>query len=312
MAGPTAPSGAPWEPRDVSLLQVWLAGFGAVAALMVATWVASLFLRDASLVDRVWGLAFVVASWTHLVVSGDPTPRGWLVASLVTVWGVRLSAHIWLRNRGHGEDKRYRAMRARNPHWFPVRSLVTVFLLQAVLATVIGLPLLAAITTTTPRTLGWFDAAGVVLWLVGFVYEALSDRQLERFLADPANAGRVMDRGLWRNTRHPNYFGDTVVWFAHLAFALAVGAWWAAVGTFLMAFLIVRVSGVALTDRAMAAGSRREGYEEYVATTNAFFPGPRRRRRAVAPSTEVATPVAPVAPDASVEPVTLEGPLADD
>ena len=262
----------------MSLLQVWLSGLGVVAAMMAATWLASLLQRDASLVDRVWGLAFVVLAWTYLAVGGDPTPRGWLVTALVTVWGLRLSIHITLRNRHHGEDKRYRVMRARNPRWFPVRSLVTVFLLQAVLAAVISLPLLAAITTTAPLELGWFDLAGVVLWVVGFVFEALGDLQLTRFLADPANANRVMDRGLWRYTRHPNYFGDTVVWVSHLAFALAVGAWWSSVGTLLMAFLIVRVSGVAMLDRTMTSGSRREGHAEYVATTNAFLPGPRRRR----------------------------------
>ena len=263
----------------MSLLQVWLAGLAAVAVMMAGTWVVSLVQRDASLVDRVWGLAFVVLVWTYLAVGADPTPRAWLVVALVTVWGLRLSIHITLRNRHHGEDKRYRAMRARNPHWFPVRSLVSVFLLQAALAAVIALPLLAAVTTTTPIALGWFDLAAVVLWVIGFTFEALGDLQLTRFLADPANANRVMDRGLWRYTRHPNYFGDTVVWFSHLAFALAVGAWWAAVGTFLMTFLIVRVSGVALTDRNMTVGSRREGHAEYVATTNAFLPGPRRRRR---------------------------------
>jgi steroid 5-alpha reductase family enzyme len=153
---------------------------------------------------------------------------------------------------------------------------VTVFLLQAVLAWLISVPLLAAVTLSGP-SLGLLDALGVLLWAIGFTFEALGDQQLARFLADPSNRGRVMDGGLWRWTRHPNYFGDTVVWWSFLAFALAVGAWWAAAGTLLMSFLIVKVSGVALTDQRMGRkGSSREGYDEYVRRTNAFFPGPRK------------------------------------
>jgi len=255
----------------------WVAGLGTAAVLLAVTWVASLVRRDASIVDRVWGLAFVVLAWTYAVVDGRWTPRAVLAVALVTVWGMRLAGYITWRNWGHGEDPRYAAMRARDPDRFPRRSLATVFLLQAVLAWLVSLPLLAAVTRGT-GALGWFDLIAGLLWLVGFGYETVGDAQLARFLGDPANRGRVMDRGLWRNTRHPNYFGDTVVWWAYLLLALATGAWWAVLGTGLMTFLIVRVSGVALTDRRMGrAGSTRAGYDEYVRRTNAFFPGPRRR-----------------------------------
>jgi len=126
--------------------------------------------------------------------------------------------------------------------------------------------------------LGWLDLLGVLVWTVGFVFESVGDQQLARFLADPTNRGRVMDRGLWRYTRHPNYFGDTMVWWGYLLIALAVGAWWAVVGTVLMTYLIVNVSGLALTERRMGRpGSTREGYDEYIRRTNAFIPGPRRR-----------------------------------
>jgi steroid 5-alpha reductase family enzyme len=260
----------------VTLVQVWLSGLGAAAALMVVTWIASLVRRDASLVDRVWGLAFVVLAWTYVLVGDIGTSRAALVLVLATVWGLRLSVFITWRNWGHGEDPRYAAMRARRPASFPIRSLVTVFLLQAVLAWLISAPLLAA-TTLSGSSLGWLDALGVGLWIIGFTFEALGDAQLSRFLADPTNRGKVMDRGLWRYTRHPNYFGDTVVWWAYLAFALSVGAWWAVSGTLLMTYLIVKVSGVALTDQRMGRpGSTREGYDEYVRRTNAFFPGPRK------------------------------------
>ncbi len=260
----------------MSLVAVWLTGLAAASALMVAVWVASLVQRDASLVDRVWGLAFVVLAWTYWLVGAAPGPRPTLALVLVTVWGLRLTAFITWRNWGHGEDPRYAAMRARRPGTFAARSLVTVFLLQAVLAWLISAPLLAAVAVAGGDR-GVLDAVAVALWMVGFVFEAGGDWQLSRFLADPANRGKVMDRGLWRYTRHPNYFGDTVVWWSFLGLALAVGAWWGVAGTLLMTFLIVRVSGVALTERRMGRdGSRREGHDEYVRRTNAFFPGPRK------------------------------------
>ena len=260
----------------MALWQVWLSGLGAAAVLMVVVWVGSVVRTDASLVDRVWGLAFVVLAWTYAAVDGTWDARTLLTLTLVSVWGLRLSVFITWRNWGHGEDARYAAMRARRPDTFTARSLVTVFLLQAVLAWLVSVPLLAAVAIDG-GALGLLDALAVGVWAVGFVFEAGGDWQLSRFLADPANRGRVMDRGLWRYTRHPNYFGDTVVWWAFLLLALAVGGWWGAAGTLLMTFLIVRVSGVALTERRMGrTGSRREGHDEYVRRTNAFFPGPRR------------------------------------
>jgi len=261
----------------MALWQVWLTGLGTAALLMVLTWVGSVVQRDASLVDRVWGLSFVVLAWTYAVAAGVWDARTLLALALVSIWGLRLSVFITWRNWGHGEDARYAAMRARRPDTFTRRSLVTVFLLQAVLSWLVSVPLLAA-TAVEGGDLGVLDALAVLVWTVGFVFEAGGDQQLARFLADPANRGKVMDRGLWRYTRHPNYFGDTTVWWSFLLLALAVGAWWGAAGRLLMTWLSVRVSGVALTERRMGrAGSTREGYEEYVRRTNAFFPGPRRR-----------------------------------
>jgi steroid 5-alpha reductase family enzyme len=259
----------------VAIWQVWLVGLGTITTMMIVTWVVSLVRRDASIVDRVWGLTFVVAAWTYAHFADPPTARTWLVLGLVTVWGFRLAGYITWRNWGDGEDKRYQAMRRKNPDSFAVRSLVTVFLLQGVLAWIISLPLLAATYSGTPEGLTWLDGLGVAVWLVGFVFEAGGDWQLSRFLADPANRGKVNDRGLWRYTRHPNYFGDTTVWWGYFLFALATGAWWAFVGSLVMTFFIVKVSGLALTEKNMSkGGSKREGYDEYVRRTNAFFPGP--------------------------------------
>ena len=256
--------------------QIWLAGLGGVLALMLATWVASVVRRDASLVDRVWGLGFVVLVAVYALLGDGASARSWLVVALVSIWGLRLSGYLTWRNWGEGEDKRYQAMRRRTSGSFAARSLVTVFGLQAVLAWLISLPLLAAATAREPTALTWLDGLGVALWLVGFVFEAGGDWQLSRFLADPANRGTVMDRGLWRYTRHPNYFGDTMLWWGYFLIALATGAWWAAVGSALMTIFIVRVSGLALTERNMARSSR-EGHEAYVRRTNAFFPGPPKR-----------------------------------
>ncbi len=261
----------------MELWQIWLVGLGTVSALMLATWVASLVRRDVSLVDRVWGLAFVVLVWTYAIAAETWTPRTWLIAALVTVWGLRLSIYLTWRNWGHGEDQRYQAMRRRSPDTFALRSLLTVFALQGVLAWVISLPLLAAAVGDAPETLIWLDLVGVAVWAVGLYFEAVGDWQLSRFLADPANRGRVMDQGLWRYTRHPNYFGDTVVWWAFFLVALSTGAWWAALGSVVMTLFIVKVSGVALTDRRMGRDkSKRKGYDEYVRRTNVFFPGPPR------------------------------------
>ncbi len=192
---------------------------------------------------------------------------------LVAVWGLRLALYLARRNFGHEEDRRYQKIRQRNEPGFTWKSLYLVFGLQAVLAWVISLPLLGAIAGDA-SPLGWLDYAGAALWLVGLYFEAVGDWQLTRFKADPANAGQVMDQGLWGLTRHPNYFGDFCVWWGFGLIALAAGAWWALLGPVLMSVLLLRVSGVTLLERDI--GKRRPGYAEYIRRTNAFFPGPRR------------------------------------
>ncbi|MDX1510926.1 MAG: DUF1295 domain-containing protein [Nitriliruptorales bacterium] len=255
--------------------EVALAGGLAALAVMVVTWLASLVQRDVSLVDRVWGLGFVAMAWTY-AVAVDGGSRILLAAVLITVWGLRLSVYITARNWGDGEDPRYAAMRAKRPDTFAVRSLVTVFVLQGALAWLVALPLYG-IAISGPDDLGWLDVIGVAIWAVGFTFEAVGDWQLSRFLGDEANRGRVLDTGLWRWTRHPNYFGDATMWWGIGVIGLAAGAWWGLVGPALMMVLIVKVSGVALTDRNMAGKSKREGHAAYVARTSAFFPRPPRK-----------------------------------
>ena len=246
----------------------WLLGVAAVA------WAWSVVIRNVTLVDTLWSLMFLLAAVVYAYATLPAEPRTVLLLVLVTLWAIRLAAYLGVRTLGHAEeDARYQAIRRRNEPGFAWKSLYLVFGMQAVLAWVISLPLLGAIAGE-PRPLGALDAIGVALWLVGFTFETVGDWQLARFKADPASAGRVMDRGLWRYTRHPNYFGDFCVWWGFYAIALAAGAWWSIVGPVIMSVLLLRVSGVALLERHI--GKRRPGYAEYVRRTNAFFPGPRR------------------------------------
>ena len=248
----------------------------AVAGCMGALWLLSLALRNASIVDVFWGLGFVViAALSLLRTPGDGTPRRWLLAAMVGLWGLRLAGHLLWRNAGHGEDPRYQAMRR---HWgarFWWVSLASVFALQGVLMWIVSLPVqLGLFAPGGP--LGALDALGALLFAQGLFFETLGDWQLARFKADPANAGRVMDRGLWRFTRHPNYFGDVCVWWGIFAVALATpyGSW-SVVGPALMSFLLLRVSGVPMLERSI--GKRRPDYARYAERTSAFLPRPPRR-----------------------------------
>jgi steroid 5-alpha reductase family enzyme len=232
-------------------------------------WVVSVLVRDASIVDPSWGLAFVLIGWTAWLASEDPGSRQTLIAVLVTMWGLRLSLFLAVRNLGHGEDYRYQAMRRRWGKRFPLISLGTVFVLQAVLAWIVSLPV--QVTMANPGGPGWLAGIGVALWAIGLFFESVGDWQLARFKSDPVNTGRVMDRGLWRYTRHPNYFGDFTVWWGIFLVAfVGMSMWWTVIGPLLMSTLLLRVSGVALLEKTIT--SRRPGYEEYVRRTNAFFP----------------------------------------
>jgi len=198
--------------------------------------------------------------------------RGTLVLALVAIWALRLSLHITVRNWGESEDYRYRTIRKNNEPGFAFKSLYIVFGLQGVLAWLIALPLLPAITSNT--ALNVLDIAAVLLWLVGFVFEAGGDYQLARFKAREDSKGKVLETGLWRYTRHPNYFGDFCIWWSFYLFAVASGGWWSIASPLLMSFLLLKVSGVAMLESTIA--ERRPEYANYIRNTNAFFPGPRK------------------------------------
>jgi len=243
-----------------------------ILAAMLALWFASVRLRDASIVDLFWGTGFALAAWTAALATGalEPSrPRALLALAAVTLWGLRLSWHLFRRNVGHGEDRRYQAMRAGHGERFWLVSLFTVFLLQGALVLLISLPLQAAISAPA-APLGLLDLVGLAVFAAGFLFEAVGDAQLRRFKADPASRGQVMDRGLWRYTRHPNYFGDALLWWGFGLLGVAAGVPWTLLSPAVMTFLLLRVSGVAMLERDI--GDRRPGYRAYVARTSAFFP----------------------------------------
>lgn len=255
-----------------SSADVMLVSALAIVVLMGTTWVVSVVVKNASIVDIVWGLGFVVVGWVSFGIGDGDDVRGWVLAVLVSLWGLRLAGYLGRRNLGHGEDYRYRAMRKRWGARFPVISLVTVFLLQGVLMWVVSLPLQLGQVEQTPG-FGPIGTMGVLVWAVGLFFEAVGDAQLRRFKGDPANEGRVMSTGLWRYTRHPNYFGDSVVWWgiAIVAAEAGVGVF-GFIGAAVMTFLLLRVSGVALLEKSLR--KRKPEYEQYARVTSAFFPRP--------------------------------------
>lgn len=245
--------------------------YAGVSLLVVAVvfWIVSLLRNDVSIVDSLWSLMFLVVALVYAAMSEAGGPRELLIHVMVAVWALRLSGYITWRNRGEGEDFRYQEIRANNQPGFRYKSLYIVFIFQAVLAWIISLPLAAAISGQTD--IGFLDYAGIALFAIGLFFEAVGDLQLSRFRREPANKGKVLDTGLWRYSRHPNYFGNFTIWWGLYLIALSAGGWWTVVSPLLMAFLLLKVSGVALLEKDI--NERRPQYEQYIRRTNAFFPG---------------------------------------
>ncbi|WP_410809710.1 DUF1295 domain-containing protein [Micromonospora sp. 067-2] len=248
---------------------------GAALAVVLVAFVVGVVTGQHKVVDVAWGAGFAAVAITGLWLSaghGDPANR-WLVTALTVVWGLRLSVHIGLRARGTGEDPRYEEMLARAKGSRNAYAFRMIYLLQGVTLWFVSLPVQVAQYHDGPLT-GW-AAIGIALWLVGFAFETIGDAQLARFRADPASHGRVLDTGLWRYTRHPNYFGDACVWWG--LFALACLAWpgpLTVLSPLLMTYLLVRKTGKPLLERHLAR--TRPGYAEYVARTSGFLPWPPR------------------------------------
>jgi steroid 5-alpha reductase family enzyme len=247
----------------------------AVAVLMLLTWAVSVRIKDVSIVDPVWGLAFVVVAIVAALAGAGDQGRRTLLLGLTAAWGLRLGLHLTRRKLGDPEeDGRYARMRRKQGERFTLWSVYMIFGVQGLLVLIVSLPIQVA--SDRPGALTGTVIPGVVLFGIGLLFESIGDEQLRRFKADPANKGAVMDRGLWRYSRHPNYFGDVCVWWGIWLVALpAGGTWWTLIGPAIMTFMLVRVSGKAMLEREI--GKSRPEYAEYIRRTSGFFPLPPRR-----------------------------------
>lgn len=250
--------------------QVYLQGLLLIVVFFSIIWGLSVFLKNAGIVDIFWGAGFVLVGVFYFIVTPEYSTRKILTVILTTIWGLRLSFHIMLRNIGKPEDYRYRQFRShygeKRYWWF---SYFQVFLLQGFLLWLISLPLLAS-SFFTQKPFGVIDIIALCIWITGFVFEAGGDWQLTRFKARPENQGKLLTTGLWKYTRHPNYFGDAAVWWGFALMSVAAGCYLPLLSALLMNWLLLRVSGVAMLERTLK--NTKPGFEDYMKKTNAFFP----------------------------------------
>jgi steroid 5-alpha reductase family enzyme len=259
----------------IDIVYLYLMNLGVALLFMICVWPFSVIKKDASIVDVFWGLGFVIIAWNTFFHTDGYLPRKILVVLLTTIWGLRLALYIYKRNTGKGEDKRYQAFRAKVGEKYWIWSLFSVFGLQAVLLWLISLSVQASQTSPQTNSLVWTDIVGAVIWTIGFFFEAEGDRQLSKFKAAPENRGKVMNKGLWAYTRHPNYFGESLIWWGMFLIAMSrLENAWVIVSPALITFLLLKVSGVSLTEKSIM--ETRPEYREYQARTNAFLPWPQK------------------------------------
>jgi steroid 5-alpha reductase family enzyme len=236
--------------------------------LALLGWLLSVKSNNVTIVDTFWGMFFLTASLFSFILFSAPSLRAYLILALVLIWSCRLSIYLHIRNHKKPEDLRYQAIRERNEPNFRIKSIYLVFLLQAVLAWIISLPLYVSIQSET--LLNLFDFMGVGLWIIGMSFQVIGDLQLARFKSNPNNKGKVLRDGVWRYTRHPNYFGESCIWFAYGLIAIGTGIWWVIISPILMTYLLVKVTGAALLEADIV--DRRPDYKNYIESTNRFVP----------------------------------------
>ncbi len=256
------------HPQDENHLL--LLGLAAIVILFTVLWVVSLRLENSSIADVAWGPGILVIGLTYYFTSDGAPPRAHLTLALLAIWATRLATHLFIRMRLRGEDFRYVKWREEYNHWWLV-SYFKVFLLQAVAGWIISLPIYFAIVSAAPPSLTMLDYLGVLLFVCGLVFESVGDEHLRRFRADRANRGKVLDTGLWRYTRHPNYFGEALLWWGFGVIGVATGGLPGLLGPAIMTYLLVYVSGVALLESTLI---EKAGYSRYVGRTPAFLPLP--------------------------------------
>lgn len=242
-----------------------------ILVLVTILWLWSVVIKNVSIVDLFWGFGFVVVNAFYFLNSGDFNNRKILLLVLVTIWGLRLTIYLSWRNIGKGEDFRYQEFRRKyGPDRYWWFSFFQTFLLQGILMMMVSLPLLGVNKGARAHDLNLLDYLGVIVWVIGFVFEAGGDYQLARFKQDPKNKGKILNTGFWKYTRHPNYFGDSAVWWAFGLLSIAAGSYWQAIGSIIMTLLIIKISGVALLEKSL--NNNKPQYQEYIQKTSSFFP----------------------------------------
>jgi steroid 5-alpha reductase family enzyme len=246
-------------------------GYAAIIAFcyMTTLFILAMIRKDNSIADIAWGPGFIVVSWLVLIINGNYNPTQILTAVLVTIWGLRLGIRIYRRNRGKGEDPRYQKWRQDWGKYFVIRSYLQVFIIQGFVLLLNITPVLI-IMSSTEETFAWWGYLGLAVWCMGFVFESLGDYQLDSFLKKPENRGTIIDVGLWKYTRHPNYFGESTMWWGIFIIALGVPwGWIGVIGPIAITSTILFVSGIPMTEKLM---EKTPGWEEYKRKTSAFIP----------------------------------------
>lgn len=255
----------------MTFFEIYIQAFFVIMLMMTSLWVVSIFLKNASIVDPFWGFGFVLVCFFYFVNSGGSEIRKIILMTLVAIWGLRLSIYLAWRNIGKGEDFRYRQFRKKyGEHRYWWVSFFQTFLLQGVLMWLISAPLLGAQLYRTNNRINILDALGIILWITGITFEAGGDFQLAKFKANPNNKGKLLTKGFWHYTRHPNYFGDSAVWWGYGLLCLGAGGYIHVIGSLLMTALIIIVSGVALLEKSLK--DTKPEYKDYMHKTNTFIP----------------------------------------
>ena len=253
------------------MLNLFFEGVLLIISLLTILWLISVFIKNVSIADILWALGFLFINLYYFLASDEFYTRKIILLVLVTLWALRLSIYLAWRNIGKGEDYRYQEFRKKygeERYWWV--SFFQVFLLQGILIVLVSLPLLATNFETQNDYLNLFDYLAILFWVIGFIVESAGDYRLSKFKMNPNNKGKVLNTGLWKYTRHPNYFGDTIVWWAYAIFSIASQNYWSFIGSIIMTLLIVKVSGVALLEKSLK--DKKLEYLEYIRKTNSFFP----------------------------------------
>ncbi len=263
-------AGTALEPgwRVIQIFQVTAAS---VIVYMTGWFIAAQIRGRNDIADVAWGLGFVLVAAVSLIAGHVFSARALLVSNLVLIWGLRLALHIHSRNRGRGEDPRYRKWREEWGTKFVLRSFLQVFMLQGMLLLMVAIPIIF-VNQAPPALLGWLDLLGLAIWLFGFGFEAVGDWQLLKFIRNPDKKGTLMTSGLWRYTRHPNYFGEVTLWWGIWLMTLGLpGGWLTIIGPLTVTILILKVSGIPMLEKPY---EDRADFQEYKRRTSAFFPLP--------------------------------------